>query len=888
MCDARTGLGRSIIPRGLRLTLVLAAVTACGTAFAANNPVPYVDLPVVPSAAVPGGPGFTLTVNGAGFVGGSVVNWNGSPRTTTFVSAGRITAAILASDIATASTASITVSNPAPGGGTSNVSYFEVTTPASTVVVSDLPLPAFPQGIYSAIAADLNNDGKLDVILFSQTFIVNQGYVYQAATALGNGDGTFQSPTAIAGPYLFASDVGLGDFNGDGKLDMALANGSDAISIFLGNGDGTFQTPIAVGSQPNSAYDQLVLGDFNQDGKLDIIAENCTSSACFMTVLLGNGDGSFQPPMNSSVGWGNYPLTLGDFNGDGVLDLLTCVGGSFFSEASCLVMLGNGDGTFQPGISSVSPELGGTLGVSAADVNGDGKLDLLIASELMNLTFVAAVQLGNGNGSFSAPGGQDIGPIPVFPPADLNGDGNLDLVENECCGGGFDALSLELGNGDGTFSFAPLTTSTSQELTALVQGDFNGDGQMDILAEGVGNNGDTAWMFLQGASLPVASLSLSSLSFSSQTVGTTSAAQIITLTNVGTATLTLSALTITGANASEFGQGGTCTGSLAPGATCQINVTFAPVSGGTKSATLDIPHSGSGGSTVSLSGIGNTTVPTVILSPSSVNFAPQAVGTHGSQPALIGSPGPGTVTRPIVTVTGANAGDFSANTCSSELLPGATCQITVTFTPTMIGTRSAFLNFSDNAVGSPQKIALVGSGPNFSTSPPTPASLTVAAGQTANYTFEITPLGGFSQTVTLTCSGAPAGAKCTVPGSLMLLSGMTVAVSVTTTAGAGAMKKDPLSSSGRWLACGLFALPLIVSLAGVGVGRRRTHTYRWMFLALIVTTSLFLPACGGGSGGSGGSGETTPPGTYVLTVAGKYTTGGTTLIHDTTFTLVVE
>ncbi len=167
MYDARIGLGRSIIPRGLALTLVLVAVMACGTVFAANNPVPFIDLPIVPTAAVPGGLGFTLTVNGAGFVSGSVVNWNGSPRTTTFVSAGRITAAILASDIATASTASITVSNPTPGGGASNVSYFEVTTPASTVVVSDLPVPAFPQGIYSAIAADLNNDGKLDVILFS-------------------------------------------------------------------------------------------------------------------------------------------------------------------------------------------------------------------------------------------------------------------------------------------------------------------------------------------------------------------------------------------------------------------------------------------------------------------------------------------------------------------------------------------------------------------------------------------------------------------------------------------------------------------------------------------------------------------------------------------------
>jgi hypothetical protein len=154
MYHGRTGRSRSLIPRGLALILVLVAVMACGTVFAANNPVPYVDLPVVPAAEVPGGPGFTLTVNGAGFVSGSVVNWNGSPRATTFVRTGQVTAAILASDIATASTGAITVTNPVPGGGTSNVVYFEVTTPAA-VVVSGLQLPAFTNlGI--PFAVDLN------------------------------------------------------------------------------------------------------------------------------------------------------------------------------------------------------------------------------------------------------------------------------------------------------------------------------------------------------------------------------------------------------------------------------------------------------------------------------------------------------------------------------------------------------------------------------------------------------------------------------------------------------------------------------------------------------------------------------------------------------------
>jgi len=377
-----------------------------------------------------------------------------------------------------------------------------------------------------------------------------------------------------------------------------------------------------------------------------------------------------------------------------------------------------------------------------------------------------------------------------------------------------------------------------------------------------------------------------SLSFGNQTVRTTSAAQKVTLTNTGTATLTLSPVNISGANASEFGQTNTCTASLAVGASCQINVTFTPTTGGSQSATLNIPHNGIGSQTVPLTGSGDTTFPTVIVTPATLNFVPQGIGTRSSQNVMLSSPGPGTVTEPTIALTGANGNDFSEmNTCTSELLPGASCQVTVTFSPTTVGTRSANLNFSDNASGSPQKVALVGSGPNFSTSSPTPASLTVAAGQTANYTFDLEPQGGFSQTVTLTCSGAPAGAKCTVPGSIMLSSAMTVAVSVTTSGGGAAMEHSPFSSSGRWLASGLFGLPLIVSLAGVGM-RRRPHVSRWTFLLLITASMLLVPACGGGGGG-GGSGAT-PAGTYVLSVSGKYTSGGTTLVHDTTFTLIVE
>src|SRR5205823_6165543 len=156
-------------------------------ATAQTNPVPLMNQPHVPDAIPPGGPRFTLTVNGTGFVSGSVVNSNGSARATTFVSSSQLTATVLASDIATASTASVTVINPSPGGGTSNVVFFPIMLPTSSV---------------SLIRADY-------------------------ATGFESGA------------------VGVGDFNGDGKLDLAVTNfGINTVSILLGNGDGTFRARV--------------------------------------------------------------------------------------------------------------------------------------------------------------------------------------------------------------------------------------------------------------------------------------------------------------------------------------------------------------------------------------------------------------------------------------------------------------------------------------------------------------------------------------------------------------------------------------------------------------------------------------------------------------------
>jgi len=125
-----------------RFALVLLCVVLAGvTAGAQNHPVPFL-YPLVPAATVPGGPAFTLTVNGTGFVTGAVVNWNGSARTTTFVSSSQVTATITAGDIASAGTAVVTVTNPTPGGGKSNTEYFQVTNPTVGLAFQDSPVSA--------------------------------------------------------------------------------------------------------------------------------------------------------------------------------------------------------------------------------------------------------------------------------------------------------------------------------------------------------------------------------------------------------------------------------------------------------------------------------------------------------------------------------------------------------------------------------------------------------------------------------------------------------------------------------------------------------------------------------------------------------------------------
>jgi hypothetical protein len=318
------------------------------------------------------------------------------------------------------------------------------------------------------VAGDLNGDGKLDLVV---VYPPTSGTTNMAGVLLGNGDGTYQSSVEYAlGPNSYSAV--LADVNGDGKFDLVTND-----CVLLGNGDGTFQAAsiFAAASLPPG---YVVTGDFNGDGKLDLAVACGAGISDYqggVGVYLGNGDGTFQPlpRMYSNLGY-ETSLLVGDFNGDHKTDLVVTHGG-----ASSSLLLGNGDGTFQ----AIAVAAGDAV-LAAGDFNGDGKLDLVTSH---------GVWLGNGDATFqNALSFPDLaGPLTV---GDFNGDGKLDLAGVASAGAvvgtstvASGSLSLLLGNGDGTFQ-APRSFPGPSRPQAIVAGDFNGDGKLDLAATDTDQN----------------------------------------------------------------------------------------------------------------------------------------------------------------------------------------------------------------------------------------------------------------------------------------------------------------------------------------------------------------------------------------------------------------
>lgn len=318
----------------------------------------------------------------------------------------------------------------------------------------------------SGAAGDFNGDGKLDLAIPN---VLHKN----VSVLLNNGSGTFAG--AVNYPVDFNPEcIVVADFNGDGKLDLAIGNffggptSAGTVSILLGNGNGTFQTAVNYAA---GTPEDLAVADLNGDGKWDLaVASNSANKA---TVLLGNGDGTFQAGVPYNTGAGPAGITIADFNGDNKPDLATAnLGG--FSNSSISILIGNGNGTFQD---AVHIDLGTrTTDLVARDLDGDTKQDLIVVGVDIDAILVL---MGNGNGTFQGQvsygtGGNEPQHLDL---ADFNGDGKVDVVAvNANIPSSF---SIFRGVGNGTFLAGANTPSRNQSW-APIAGDFDANGKPDL------------------------------------------------------------------------------------------------------------------------------------------------------------------------------------------------------------------------------------------------------------------------------------------------------------------------------------------------------------------------------------------------------------------------
>jgi hypothetical protein len=356
-----------------------------------------------------------------------------------------------------------------------------------------------PQAV---ITGDFNNDSLLDLAVLNSRDTSGESSV---SLLLGNASVTFQ-PAQFYAVEGRVNSLAVGDFNGDGKLDLVMVNEVNdvTVNIALGNGDGTFGPAVTVASglvptPPGSVLmgpPSVAVGDLNGDGKLDLVVPsgirvttysgpygNIYSDRNCANVLLGHGDGTFTSPATTYSGDGGLttdrpaPVAVGDFNRDGKLDVVTA------GEEGTSVLLGDGKGDLQ--LSAQQPPFGAdATSLAVADLNGDGKLDVVVTYDPVSNDSTVWVLPGNGDGTFQTyqyfTAGAHASSVAI---GDFNKDGKPDLAVAKASG-----VSVLLGNGDGTFQ-PELTYATGSGPSSVAVGDFNSDGFPDLaVANSISNN----------------------------------------------------------------------------------------------------------------------------------------------------------------------------------------------------------------------------------------------------------------------------------------------------------------------------------------------------------------------------------------------------------------
>jgi uncharacterized repeat protein (TIGR01451 family) len=739
---------------------------------------------------------------------------------------------------------------------------------------------------------DFNGDGKLDIA------VLNQGTDHGSISILlNNGDGSFQAAKNYDAGGATPTSFAVADFNGDGKLDLAVAiptttPGSctgNAIYLLLGNGDGSFQPAMhAVDVGSSTLY--VAAGDVTADGKADLIVESgdtvavCSPTFAY-TVFTGNGDGTFQQghDVTSSV----------DFNGDGVPDLAV-IGGSGFE-----IYLGLGNGAFKPLAPGPEANTGATV---YADFNKDNKQDKAFASGVCtgkifrNCTSFVGFELGNGDGTFQPAqrvspvygGGRNGNSVMWLAAGDFNGDGKLDVSYINAGTAGFRIL---LGKGDGTFPPVIDFDSGSGPLTFALA-DLNGDGKADAVLANV--NDDTISVAINTFATSGADLAVAATASPAPVSVTQNLTYTVTLENRGPEDATNVVLTITLPGNVNFVSAtsteGTCSESNLV-VTCDITKL---VSGDAAIATIAVVPTATGNAMISVNAAANE---------NDLNMANNSASASARVDPMF---------KLTVNFTGNGTGTVSIDSAGGSPLPvpGGVINCTKNCTislPTQTqpfltpvpdtntgfatwggpcapaGTANCILTMNSDMTVTAEFDTL----PNFTVSALSP-SFSVTPGQGFTDTINVSPLVSvFNGSVSLTCSvqgtGNPAP-TCNVSPSRVALAGSNAGSANLNVATTGPTQAMASGRPGFFYALCLPFFAVVFAKVRPGVQRFGASIVMGFGGALLLCAAIMQTACGGAGGTSPHIIPGTPAGSYMITVTA--TSGANT--HSTTVSLTVQ